>query len=412
MYFHGTLRSDGMKMRRIVGMMVSVAAAVAFAVVSSPAMAATGLVGNWHFDEGSGTVALDSSGNNNDGRLINGAGWAPGRFGSALSLTTTTSAVQVPTSATLEPATAVSVGVWVKRVGSPGTFRYVVAKGAAGCLAASYAIYSGASGGLFFYVSSAPGVFTLSPDAGTRAWDGNWHFVMGTYDEHTVRLYVDGVQIGNGTPDTAPIPYALPNSNDLFFGDYPGCATMPFFYNGLIDEGTVWNRALSAAEVASLVPTSPTTTAPPGTTPPGTTGPGTSPGTTTPTPGATAPVISNLKISPKAVSARKLRSHKTVPTISYTDSEAATSFFTLLVSRQGVVKSGRCQLNGKAKRGSKHCRLWIARAGFRHADNAGANRLKLPSARGALAKGSYEIEATPIFGGVSGNTLTITFKIT
>jgi hypothetical protein len=402
-------------MRRIVGLMAAMAALLALGIASTSASAATGLVGNWHFDEGSGTVALDSSGLNNNGRLLNGAGWAPGRFGTAVSLTTTSSSVQVPTSASLEPAGGLSVGLWVKRVGSPGTFRYLLAKGAAGCNSASYAIYSGASGGLFFYVASAPGQYTLSPDAGTRAWDGNWHFVMGTFDGHTVRLYIDGLQIGNGTPLTSSIAYSLPDSNDLFLGDYPGCATTPYNYNGLLDEATVWNRALGGAEVQSLIPASNTqTTPPPAGTGPGagtTGGPGTTPGQTQPV--TTPPVISVLKISPKAFTARKLRSHKVVPTISYNDSEVATSFFTLLVSQSGVAKKGgRCQLGAKAKKGSKICHVWISRAGFRHDDTAGANSLALPATRGALAKGSYELQATPIAGGVSGNTLTITFKIT
>ena len=31
-------------------------------------------------------------------------------------------------------------------------------------------------------------------------WDGKWHHVAGTFDGSTVRLYVDGVQVGTGTP--------------------------------------------------------------------------------------------------------------------------------------------------------------------------------------------------------------------
>jgi hypothetical protein len=44
-----------------------------------------GLVGWWKFDEGSGTVAYDSSGNGNDGNLINGPTWTTGKIGGALS---------------------------------------------------------------------------------------------------------------------------------------------------------------------------------------------------------------------------------------------------------------------------------------------------------------------------------------
>ena len=38
-----------------------------------------GLVGYWNFDEGSGTTAADSSGNNNTGTLTNGPTWTAGK---------------------------------------------------------------------------------------------------------------------------------------------------------------------------------------------------------------------------------------------------------------------------------------------------------------------------------------------
>ena len=44
-----------------------------------------GLVGWWKFDEGSGTVAYDSSGNGHDGNLTNGPSWTTGKIGGALS---------------------------------------------------------------------------------------------------------------------------------------------------------------------------------------------------------------------------------------------------------------------------------------------------------------------------------------
>ena len=44
-----------------------------------------GLVAWWKFDETSGTVAYDSSGNGNDGNLTNGPTWTDGKIGGALS---------------------------------------------------------------------------------------------------------------------------------------------------------------------------------------------------------------------------------------------------------------------------------------------------------------------------------------
>ena len=41
-------------------------------------------VGMWLFDEGSGNVAKDSSGNKNDGKLVENPKWVNGKFGKAL----------------------------------------------------------------------------------------------------------------------------------------------------------------------------------------------------------------------------------------------------------------------------------------------------------------------------------------
>ena len=43
-----------------------------------------GLVGYWSFDEGSGTIASDSSGNDNTATLVNGPIWTSGEIGGAL----------------------------------------------------------------------------------------------------------------------------------------------------------------------------------------------------------------------------------------------------------------------------------------------------------------------------------------
>ena len=55
------------------------------------------LVGQWKFDEGSGTTAYDSSGNGHDGTLLGGAAWTPdGRFGGGLELDGTSGYVSIP----------------------------------------------------------------------------------------------------------------------------------------------------------------------------------------------------------------------------------------------------------------------------------------------------------------------------
>src|SRR3989344_3227356 len=53
-------------------------------LISQTQAQTSGLVGHWTFDEGSGTTAQDSSGNNNTGILTNGPTWTTGKIGQAL----------------------------------------------------------------------------------------------------------------------------------------------------------------------------------------------------------------------------------------------------------------------------------------------------------------------------------------
>jgi|HubBroStandDraft_6_1064221.scaffolds.fasta_scaffold02829_3 hypothetical protein len=216
--------------------------------IPSTASASTSLDGWWPFYEGSGTTAHDVSGNRNTGTISNPQ-WAPGYFGSGLNFDGATTGVDVQDSPSLEPRNAVSVTAWVKSKGPLGRFEYIIAKGASSCMAASYGLYTGSSGGLEFYVSQDDGFsFVDSPDAGTSVWDGNWHFVVGTYDGSTVRLYVDGNQVATGSSESGPIGYNLTNGNDLFIGHYDGCTAHDFV--GTIDEPTVWSTALTATQVS------------------------------------------------------------------------------------------------------------------------------------------------------------------
>jgi hypothetical protein len=212
--------------------------ALVLALSASCASASSELVGWWRLNEGSGIRVADSSGSGNHGVLQGAAKWVPGVFGTALSFDGNTGRVSVPRNASLEPATTIAVATWV-RATNPGNFKYIVSKGGSGCSAASYGLYTGPYGGVMFYVAGDSGLsYTRSPDGGTGVWNGRWHFIAGTYDGSAVRLYVDGSQIGSGTPRTGPISYGLPTSNDLFIGHYEGCPGLDFA--GTIDDPNVW----------------------------------------------------------------------------------------------------------------------------------------------------------------------------
>ena len=71
-----------------------------------------GLVGWWKFDETSGTVAYDSSGNGNHGNLTNGPTWVSGKIGGALSFDGVDDSVLIPATSDLDLQT-LSIFAWV-----------------------------------------------------------------------------------------------------------------------------------------------------------------------------------------------------------------------------------------------------------------------------------------------------------
>ncbi len=102
-------------------------------------------------------------------------------------------------------------------------------------------------------------------------------------------------------------------------------------------------------------------------------------------------------------------------TLSYTDTQAATTAFVVQRPASGIrVGSGSCTAPPRHRpKHAKPCTRYIAVGGFTHADAAGANGFHFSGRIGGrkLGKGSYRLTATPSAGGLTGATLTASFKI-
>jgi hypothetical protein len=157
--------------------------------------------------------------------------------------------VHVPDSPDLEPA-EITVSAFFRAASSPGQWRYIVSKGAINCHAASYGLYTASRDGLAFYISDGSR-FTFSPGAGTEVWDGRWHHAAGTFDGETVRLYVDGVEVGTGTPASADLGYDLETTDDGFLGAYGG--TCERLILGDVDEVSIWAKALPVWRLRTIL---------------------------------------------------------------------------------------------------------------------------------------------------------------
>lgn len=228
-----------------------VTAFVALAFTAGTASAAGPLVGYWPMIEGHGQIVHDFSGNGNNG--VRGSStavepsdptWISGGLLGALRFAGG-QYVTIPDSPSLAPA-KVTVLALVRGSSSPGTWRYVMSKGALGCTTGSYGLYTGFGGGMAFYIYDGVD-FRVSPEAPTSIWDGRWHVVAGSYDGSTVRLFVDGAEVGSGTSVPLPgaIAYGLPSEGSQI-GAYGGC---DLSFVGDIDEVSVWNTALPVSQI-------------------------------------------------------------------------------------------------------------------------------------------------------------------
>jgi hypothetical protein len=213
------------------------------------------LSGYWPLNEGRGQVVHDWSGNGNNGQLGSTPGidakdpsWIKGAFFWSYGLHFDGGEfVTIPDSSDLEPQ-QVTVSTWFRGSGSPGEFKYLVAKGSNECRAGSYGLYTGQYRGVAFYVSDRDATtFTVSPAAPESVWDGKWHNASGTFDGQTVRLFIDGKEIGTGTPrGGAPIGYDTPAGNTTL-GTYGGTCDLSLI--GDLDEVSIWKKALPVADI-------------------------------------------------------------------------------------------------------------------------------------------------------------------
>ncbi|MGH7940237.1 MAG: LamG domain-containing protein, partial [Limisphaerales bacterium] len=193
---------------------------------------------------------LDSWGANNGAVNSKSISYFQGKEG--LAFLSAGGAILVSNAPTLTPLN-LTVQAWVKST-SPGTYKYILSKSRVPTYG-SYAFYTGGNGGVTFYVaigSPGNGALTLSPSANPgQVWDGAWHQITGTYDGSAVHLYVDGFEVGSGTPATGPIDYDttnILNNGALIIANDP---TLGFPMAGGIDDVAIWDQALSSQQVLS-----------------------------------------------------------------------------------------------------------------------------------------------------------------
>ncbi|TXK16374.1 BNR-4 repeat-containing protein [Homoserinibacter sp. GY 40078] len=205
-------------------------------------------LGEWGFDEPTGTTAVASSPAGLDGALLGGATRVAGVRGTAVQLDGVDDYVEIPDSATLEGMAQLTLSVWTRLDAMPAQSCVPVGKDSGTSAQASYRLAVNASGVVTFAVKTASsGWYSAGTTAkGGSLGVGTWHHLVGTYDGSTVRLYVDGSLVGTGT---APISGAIATGTSPLRVGYPSAANVDPMA-GAVDDVEIFDRALTAAEVA------------------------------------------------------------------------------------------------------------------------------------------------------------------
>jgi hypothetical protein len=202
------------------------------------------LAGYWKFDENTGATATDSSGNNNTGTLTAGATWATGQSNSATSLDGVDDYVQMGARSSLTMTATATFSAWIYPTGPGSLATY---GGIILCKEGEYEIARGTDGSIMWaFANTNPGWAWIN--TGYVAPLNQWTHVSVTYDNGVIKTYINGT-LTHTYSGSGSIGDTLTSQNDFRVG---GRQATSQNFQGRIDEVRVYNRALSATEVATL----------------------------------------------------------------------------------------------------------------------------------------------------------------
>ncbi len=198
--------------------------------------APSGLVAWWRAES---NVVNQLSGN--QGELKNGAIFAEGKVGQAFSLTNG-AYVEIPNSSDVDfsGTQAITLETWVYRTGTGGM--HILSK-RIGAGDMSYQLAFDSHWGIHF--ATGPTWNNKFAYSSTTLPMNTWYHLAATADGSTLKLYTNGVLAGSVSGTLGP-----QNSEPLRIGTVDSYPAYPFV--GLIDEVSIFNRALSADEIKAI----------------------------------------------------------------------------------------------------------------------------------------------------------------
>lgn len=211
-----------------------------------------GLISHWSFDKADveGDIIKDAWGNN-DGTMVGGPTVVEGKVGEALELNGADQYVDVghPADGSLDFGQNIdfTIAAWIKVSETPADQYTIVSKGDRGD---SPRILFKINGDLaYITIANEPGG-GQKPDftSNTPVVDGEWHYVAFVADRrNATMIYVDGVLDAQGIGSDAT---DVNTQSPLYIGKSHQDGNDPRrFLEGLIDEVSIYNRALGENEI-------------------------------------------------------------------------------------------------------------------------------------------------------------------
>lgn len=196
------------------------------------------LVLHLSFDELNGKVSKDSSEFRNDVTFTGSPKLVEGKFGNAIDFDGKTHG-EVPDHSSIDIVDGITIEFWAKlRAGAD--VQTGVEKGptwGAGLYTLA-AFYRGGSILQFFDLPDN----CDDENVGGSILDGNWHFMAGTWDGNTIKLYIDGV-LDKQLDCKGEL---VPNNGALYIGARGGKER---YVTGALDEIKIYNYALTEDEL-------------------------------------------------------------------------------------------------------------------------------------------------------------------
>jgi len=227
-----------------------------------PIIASSNLVSWYKFDETSGTIALDSSPNQNTASLVSldfSTNGNTGKFGHAIQLSSTSDYVDANNPSQLSSISKFSISVWVK-FDSTSTDDALVTKGNSwGGAPPHFLLWrddvagvSGRTNTLSFFFNDGSGATRIEGASDIVNDTTTWHHIVATAEVGSptgMRLYLDGIEDPN-SPVSMTTRSNLISSDHLRIGGAQGNTSAAT--NGSIDDVRIYDRVLSADEITQI----------------------------------------------------------------------------------------------------------------------------------------------------------------